>query len=59
MKKKEKTAEQKREELQLRVSTNSSAVDKHILVCRGTGCTSSKSQKIIEQFEKEFAESGL
>ena len=32
---------------------------KHILVCAGTGCTSSGSQKIADEFEKELKENGL
>ncbi len=31
----------------------------HVLVCRGTGCTSSGSAKIIEQFESCLKEKGL
>ena len=31
----------------------------HILICGGTGCTSSNSQKIIEAMEKEIAAQGL
>ncbi len=31
----------------------------HVLVCGGTGCTSSGSVKIIETFEKEIASAGL
>ena len=31
----------------------------HVLVCGGTGCTSSNSQKIIEAMEKEIAAQGL
>ena len=31
----------------------------HIMVCGGTGCTSSGSQKIIEAFNKEIAAAGL
>ena len=31
----------------------------HIMVCGGTGCTSSGSQKIIETFNKEIAAAGL
>ncbi|MEG0853846.1 MAG: NADH-quinone oxidoreductase subunit NuoF [Angelakisella sp.] len=31
----------------------------HILVCGGTGCTSSGSERIISSFEKELATSGL
>ena len=31
----------------------------HVLVCGGTGCTSSNSQKIIEEFESNLASKGL
>ena len=31
----------------------------HIMVCGGTGCTSSGSGKIIEEFNKEIAAVGL
>ena len=31
----------------------------HVLVCGGTGCTSSKSPEIISNFEKEIAANGL
>jgi len=31
----------------------------HILVCTGTGCTSSESPKIIEAFERELAAQGM
>jgi len=31
----------------------------HVLVCGGTGCTSSGSQKIIEALEKEISKNGL
>lgn len=31
----------------------------HVLVCSGTGCTSSKSPRIIEEMEKELAAKGL
>ena len=55
----EQIRETKREELQLRVSTNSNAVEKHILVCRGTGCTSSKSPKIIEEMRRIIEEKGI
>ena len=30
---------------------------KHVLVCGGTGCTSSGSKRIIETLEKELAKS--
>ena len=50
---------EKREELDLRVNLKSDAIEKHILVCRGTGCTSSKSPKILENFKKLIEEKGL
>ena len=31
----------------------------HIMVCGGTGCTSSGSEKIIDEFNKEIAAVGL
>ena len=31
----------------------------HVLVCGGTGCTSSNSLKIIERFEQLVAQNGL
>ena len=31
----------------------------HVLVCGGTGCTSSGSQKIIERLQKEIYAAGL
>ena len=31
----------------------------HVLVCGGTGCTSSGSQRIRERLEKEIAANGL
>ncbi len=37
----------------------SSKYEKHVLVCGGTGCTSSGSMKIIEALEKELAAKGL
>lgn len=46
----------KRKELDLRVNLKANTVEKHILVCRGTGCTSSKSPKIIENFRKIIEE---
>ena len=55
----EKIRKEKREELDLRVNTASDTREKHILVCRGTGCTSSKSPKIIENFRKIIEEKGI
>ena len=43
---------QKRKELDLRVNTKLDTREKHILVCHGTGCTSSKSVEILENFKK-------
>jgi NADP-reducing hydrogenase subunit HndC len=37
----------------------SSKYEKHVLVCGGTGCTSSGSAKVIEKLKAEFAEKGL
>lgn len=51
--------EQKRQELDLRTNLNANTQEKHILVCRGTGCTSSKSPKIIENFRKILEEKGI
>jgi NADH dehydrogenase (quinone) len=48
--------EQKRKELDLRVNIKADTREKHILVCRGTGCTSSKSPEIIENFRKIIEE---
>ena len=31
----------------------------HVLVCGGTGCTSSGSAKLIERFEDQLKEKGL
>lgn len=51
--------EEKRKELDLRVNLKASTQEKHILVCRGTGCTSSKSPKIIENFRRILEEKGI
>ncbi len=37
----------------------SSKYEKHVLVCGGTGCTSSNSAKIIEKLEQEFEQKNL
>ena len=55
----EQIRKQKREELDLRVNLNSATREKHILVCRGTGCTSSKSPEIIENFKKIIEEKNI
>ena len=44
--------EEKRKELDLRVNTKADTREKHILVCHGTGCTSSKSPEILTNFRK-------
>ena len=54
-----KIREEKRKELDLRVNTSAQTYEKHILVCHGTGCTSSKSPKIIENFRKILAEKNI
>ena len=43
---------EKRKELDLRKNTTADTREKHILVCQGTGCTSSKSPEILENFKK-------
>ena len=48
--------EEKRKELALRVDTKADTREKHILVCHGTGCTSSKSPEILENFKKILKE---
>lgn len=48
--------EQKRKELDLRTNTKADTREKHILVCHGTGCTSSHSVDILENFKKIIKE---
>ncbi len=50
---------EKRIELDLRKNTNADTREKHILVCNGTGCTSSKSPQILENFNKLIKEKEL
>ena len=50
---------EKRIELDLRKNTNADTREKHILVCQGTGCTSSKSPQILENFNKIIKEKGI
>ena len=50
---------EKRIELDLRKNTEADTREKHILVCHGTGCTSSKSPQILENFKKLIEEKGL
>ncbi|MBE5819856.1 MAG: NADH-quinone oxidoreductase subunit NuoF [Clostridiales bacterium] len=54
-----KIREEKRKELDLRVNLNANTREKHILVCHGTGCTSSKSPKIIENFRNILSEKNI
>ena len=51
--------ENKRRELELRVNTKADTREKHILVCHGTGCTSSKSPEILENFRKILKEKNI
>ena len=55
----EQIRKQKREELDLRVNVSANTREKHILVCHGTGCTSSKSPEILENFRKILKEKGI
>ena len=50
---------EKRIELDLRKNSNADTREKHILVCNGTGCTSSKSPQILENFNKLIKEKEL
>ena len=50
---------EKRKELDLRVNTKADTREKHILVCHGTGCTSSKSPQILENFRKILKEKNI
>ena len=54
-----KIREEKRKELDLRVNLDANTRERHILVCRGTGCTSSKSPKIIERFREILKEKNI
>ena len=55
----EEIRKQKREELDLRININAKTREKHILVCHGTGCTSSKSPQIIDDFRKILEENNI
>ena len=50
---------EKKVELDLRKNTEADTREKHILVCHGTGCTSSKSPQILENFNKLIKEKEL
>lgn len=51
-----KIREEKRKELDIRVNSQVGTKEKHILVCHGTGCTSSKSPKIIAKLREILEE---
>ena len=46
-------------EISLRKDRNYTGKEKHVLVCGGTGCTSSHSKNIIEKFEELIKKDGL
>ena len=50
---------EKRVELDLRKNTKADTREKHILVCQGTGCTSSKSPQILDNLKKIIEEKGI
>lgn len=50
---------EKRIELDLRKNTSADTREKHILVCQGTGCTSSKSPEILENFKRIIKEKDI
>ena len=54
-----KIREDKKKELDLRINTKADTREKHILVCHGTGCTSSKSPQILENFNKIIKEKNI
>ena len=47
------------QEIALRKNTKADTSEKHILVCHGTGCTSSKSPEILSQFQKILEEKNI
>ena len=54
-----KIREDKRNELILRVDSKADTREKHILVCNGTGCTSSKSPAILDNFKRLLDEKNI
>ena len=50
---------EKSKELDLRKNTNADTREKDILVCQGTGCTSSKSPEILENFKRIIKEKNI
>ena len=55
----EKIRAEKHSELELRVNTNYKGARKDILVCHGTGCTSSKSPAILERLKELIKEKNI
>lgn len=51
--------ENKRKELDLRVNLKANTIEKHILVCHGTGCTSSKSDEIILRLRESIKQNKI
>ena len=49
----------KREELDLRKNNDYAGKERHILVCHGTGCTSSSSPQILENFNNLIKEKNI
>jgi len=49
----------KKTELDLRVNKNSSSAERHILVCMGTGCVSSKAPEIIKELTRVLKENNI
>ena len=50
---------EKKVELDLRKNTSADTREKHILVCNGTGCTSSKSPEILANFKRIIEEKNI
>ena len=48
-----------RAKLDLRINENAKTTEKHILVCGGTGCTSSKSPIIIEKLNEAIKKNNI
>ncbi|MBP3707838.1 MAG: NADH-quinone oxidoreductase subunit NuoF [Clostridia bacterium] len=55
----EEIRKRKRAELDLRVNTKADTREKHILICHGTGCTSSKSPEILKKFNEVLKEKNV
>ncbi len=55
----EQIRKNKKQELDLRINTNADTREKHILICHGTGCTSSKSPEILKRFREIIKEKNI